>query len=206
MTVQFVREIDNDLATAYEAKLQKMQAEANRTIVIDDPKFAQWAKDRLKECPHCSVRIEKNEGCDHMKTATTCQNPGCNQLHRSESGFCHLHRSLADGVRRVVYQGQRPPRLPWPENTQALWQISENAGTGYSSAAMESPSKKNESRHASAHRRSIFQQLTARMKNARLKAQSKKNDASLRKQEGGRLQERIDRALEGKRLHRSLKQ
>ena len=132
-------------------------------------------------------------------TATTCQNPGCNQLHRSESGFCHLHRSLADGVRRVVYQGQRPPRLPWPENTQALWQISENAGTGYSSAAMESPSKKNESRHASAHRRSIFQQLTARMKNARLKAQSKKNDASLRKQEGVRLQERIDRALEGKR-------
>ena len=126
--------------------------------------------------------------------------------HRSESGFCHLHRSLADVVRRVVYQGQRPPRLPWPENTQALWQISENAGTGYSSAAMESPSKKNESRHASAHRRSIFQQLTARMKNARLKAQSKKNDASLRKQEGGRLQERIDRALEGKRLHRSLKQ
>ena len=140
------------------------------------------------------------------KTATNCQNPGCNELHRSESGFCHLHRSLADGVRRVVYQGQRPPRLPWPENTQALWQISENAGTGYSSAAMESPSKKNESRHASAHRRSIFQQLTARMKNARLKAQSKKNDASLRNQEGGRLQERIDRALEGKRLHRSLKQ
>jgi hypothetical protein len=67
MTVQFVRNIDNDLATAYEAKLKRMQAEANRTVVMNDPKFAKWAKNKLKECPHCSVRIEKNEGCDHMK-------------------------------------------------------------------------------------------------------------------------------------------
>ena len=68
----------------------------------------------------------------------------------------------------VGAQGQRPPRLmPWPENTQALWQISENAGTGYSSAAMamESPSKKNES---SPERQVVFgsgaiQRLTERM-------------------------------------------
>jgi hypothetical protein len=64
---QFIRSIDNDLASAYANKLKRIQSQSTQMILETDPQFAKWAKSRLKQCPFCLVRIEKNEGCDHMK-------------------------------------------------------------------------------------------------------------------------------------------
>ena len=81
ISLRSVRSFDRDLGVAYEKKLKEIQRVANRRVASEDPHFAQWAESRgMKQCPRCFVRIEKNEGCDHM----TCFSCGADFQWKSE--------------------------------------------------------------------------------------------------------------------------
>ena len=81
ISLRSVRSFDRDLGVAYEKKLKEIQRVANRLVASEDPHFAQWAESQgMKQCPRCFVRIEKNEGCDHM----TCFSCGADFQWKSE--------------------------------------------------------------------------------------------------------------------------
>ena len=81
MSLRSVRSFDRELGVAYEKKLKEIRRVANRLVASEDPQFAQWAESQgMKQCPRCFVRIEKNEGCDHM----TCFSCGADFQWKSE--------------------------------------------------------------------------------------------------------------------------
>lgn len=98
----------NDQTTCAQAKEHK-EAQENQANT-------EWKQTNTKQCPHCKVAIEKNNGCNHM-TCNQCRHEFC--WICLERYPCPRRNYCPDPIpQREVYVDRRSPLERFIQNTR----------------------------------------------------------------------------------------